>query len=189
MSIAAKVLEILDGVIETNKTAWNDHVKPRRRLRSGVKAYIDQDFTTAFEDFMEASENSPIALFHIGCMLLKGRGTVKDYLTAVDVLKATSTRIPQAISTLARIFLYGLPGVPVDKKEAFMWLSIMAVEDREFAKASLDSLEKELSEADVLQALKEASEWQLNNPEWNSWLEGKAFEDLARDAIEKDFPK
>ena len=184
-----KFIRILNGVIETNKRTWNEHTKPSWQFQDGVNALLDRDYATAFEYFTLVSDKNPIAMFHIGCMLLKGKGTVKDYEMGIETLKTTASCIPNAIVALGQIYERGLPGVAKDKQEALKWYTIAAVEDDEFSANKRDEIEKELPRESIRAAQTKAKQWVETNPEWNEWILIEALKYVVRREIEKDWNK
>jgi TPR repeat protein len=136
-------------------------------LLKGVEALIDRDFVEAYTQFELISSKCAISLYHMACMTYKGQGTPKNFLKAVELFKITAPYIPNSIYNLAQIYKNGTPGIPVDEVQALAWMSIIAIEDDEFAKEELSLLEESVSHEIITTAQKAAHEWIAQNPNWN----------------------
>lgn len=187
MSWKEILLKVVNDVIELNRKIWEEEIKPSLQFQSAMRAWIEQDYVTAFNQFVEVAENNPIAMYHAGCMLFTGKGVSKDYILGFETLKASAGCIPQAVTSIAQIYSEGYPGIPADKKSALKWFNIAAVEDQEFSAPRRDDLELELTDDDILSAQEEAKEWIRKHPEWNAWMVGKAYEAIMRQQMEQDF--
>lgn len=89
------------------------------------------DFEEAFECFSKAAEkNHPLAQYELALMCLKGQGTTKDVLKALELLEAAATQKNHAVNTqaslkLGNMYLYG-EGVKKSELEAIKWFTISA---------------------------------------------------------------
>ncbi|AMK12802.1 tetratricopeptide repeat protein [Pseudodesulfovibrio indicus] len=179
--------QAVKDVIEINRKVWEEEIKPSLQFQSAMKAMIEQDYVSAFNLHIQVVKNNPIAMYHVGCMLFTGRGVAKDYMLGFETIKAASACIPQALISIAQIYSIGYPGIPPNKKSALKWFTISTVVDQEFSALRRDKIEHELTDDEILDAQKEAKEWIETHPEWNTWIEGKAYEAIMQQQIKQSF--
>lgn len=109
-----------------------------------------------------ATQGQSGAKFELGAMYASGQGVTRNHKKAVKWFKAASGQSnARAQYNLGLLFRDG-NGVNQDIVLAYKWIKLAEVLEHEDAKRSLNSLEVEMSESQVLRAKSMVKVWEPN---------------------------
>jgi TPR repeat protein len=113
-----------------------------------------------------AEKGDPVAMNSVGYALLEGHGVERDVAAAVPWLqRAAEFGQPNAMHTMGSLFFSGT-GVQRDLVESYKWLHLATdhygsteTARRESARLMMLAISKELSEAELAEALRRIQDW------------------------------
>ncbi|MAI42933.1 MAG: tetratricopeptide repeat protein [Candidatus Azotimanducaceae bacterium] len=125
----------------------------------GMAAAEAGDDATAFQEFKKAAEQAHAkAQYNLGLMHDNGRGVLQDYKEAVKWYRLAAEKgIATAQGKLGLMYHNGR-GVLQDSVYAHMWWNIAASEGHENAKKARDTIEQQMTPAQIAEAQKRARE-------------------------------
>ncbi len=96
----------------------------------------------------------------LGIMYYQGQGVEVDYAIAYSWLSKAADQGDDVAQTMLGVMYGEGQGVPQDRVKAHMWLSLGAQQGNTSAKFRLESLTPQMSETDLAEAQRLATEWQ-----------------------------
>ena len=106
-----------------------------------------------------AAQGQVKAQFSLGTLYFNGEGGSKDYQQALRWFQLAANQGAALAQTKLGIMYDDGEGVPKNKVQAYMWFSLAAKNGDRPASMLCDSLEKEMTPAQIDKAKKLASEW------------------------------
>jgi uncharacterized protein len=127
---------------------------------------VPQDYTEAVKWFrLAALLGRANAQHNLGFMYANGRGVPQDYVEAVKWFRLAAERgEPNAQYALGLMYESG-HGVSQDYVLAHMWIDLSAAQGSKIAVTSRDRIERQMTPAQIAEALKLASEWKAKPEE------------------------
>ncbi len=129
-------------------------------FQAAEDAYNRGDYETALKKFLPLAEQGLAAAQHyLGVMYGEGKGVPQDYAEAMKWYRlAADQGDGDAQFNLGGMYFSG-HGVARNYIQAYMWASLAAAQGDEDAAQGLETLEKEMSPAQLTEAQRLAGEW------------------------------
>ena len=129
-------------------------------FQKGVEAFQAGDHVTTLREYRELAEKGDVdAQVALGVMYEEGKGVPQDYAEAAKWYRLAARQgDARAPFSLGMIYEFG-KGVAQDLISAHMWFNIAAASGDSGAEGDRDSLEPEMTTADIAKAEMLAREW------------------------------
>ncbi len=133
---------------------------PAADFASGVKAYENRDFATAYKDWLEvAQKGNATAQFNLGLLYYEGQGVPQDFGEAAHWFEqAADHGYAKAQYNLGSMYGIG-KGVKRDYGIAYKWMSLCAATGDEKCVAQRDLIAQKLSASKLATAQQSTREW------------------------------
>lgn len=130
-------------------------------MDEALAAFDAEDYTEAARLLRPLAESGhPRAQFYLGSLYFDGRGVPQDHALEAQWIRRSAERgFNWAQNMLGRMYTIGR-GVEQDDIEAHMWFDLAAAQGTQTAYKARQRLAERMTEAQIEEARKRASEWE-----------------------------